>query len=279
MDDQDYKLEDVGSLAQKVGQSEWPFWKKIIIFLSIAVFLIILFIIIIVLANSSSSKKTSDEEKKREEEEKKQEEEEGIDESKVYGDIICQYEIDGTSTQTTILGKEFIKPNNFDILVDNKKIGFFREYKFSKTGMHTLRFIFYDYEVNLDNMFKGIKSLISAELLSEHNLTITSMQSTFEDCSNLNKFNLTGYDLTKVTNVQKLFFGANDLKDIDLELFANSNLEDMSYFFAMSDISTLDFSKLNTKNVKNMSHIFYGCGSLSNLDLSPGLLTCGWLRS
>ena len=121
MDDQDYKLEDVGSLAQKVGQSEWPFWKKIIIFLSIAVFLIILFIIIIVLANSSSSKKTSDEEKKREEEEKKQEEEEGIDESKVYGDIICQYEIDGTSTQTTILGKEFIKPNNFDILVDNKK--------------------------------------------------------------------------------------------------------------------------------------------------------------
>ena len=53
MDDQDYKLEDVGSLAQKVGQSEWPFWKKIIIFLSIAVFLIILFIIIIVLANSS----------------------------------------------------------------------------------------------------------------------------------------------------------------------------------------------------------------------------------
>ena len=85
------------------------------------------------------------------------------------------------------------------------------------------------------------------------------MQSTFEDCSNLNKFNLTGYDLSKVTNAQKLFFGANNLKDIDLELFADSNFEDMSYFFAMSDISYLNLSKLNTKNVKNMSHMFYGC--------------------
>ena len=201
-------------------------------------FLIVLFIIIIVLTRPKGSGGGDDED-------------EGIDESKVLGDIICKYEIDESKSQTPILGRDFIKPNNFDILVDDKRIPFYKDYKFPKTGSHKLRFVFYDKEVNIDNMFKGIKSLITVELSSLKNVSITSMISTFENCNNLQKFNIDGYDLTKIKSVQKLFYGAHNLVEAKLDLFADNNIEDMSYLFAMSDLTEIDLSKISTKNVKN----------------------------
>ena len=146
MEEEDYKLQDVGSLAKKIPSEEWSFWKKIIIFSIIGFVVIIAIIVIIILMSKSSSSSNSNE---------------GINESKVTADLICQFDIDQTSQKTQILGKEFIKPNSFDILVDDQKIGFFKEYQFSNSGQHKLRFVFYDNSINLDNMFNGVKSLLN----------------------------------------------------------------------------------------------------------------------
>ena len=43
----------------------------------------------------------------------------------------------------------------------------------------------------------------------------------------------------------------------------------MSYmFYGCNSLSSVDLSTFNTSNVTNMSWMFFGCGSLSSLDLS-----------
>ena len=105
--------------------------------------------------------------------------EDEIDELKVMGEIICQYNIDRGNVKTEILSQDFEKPDSMNIVIDNKIIvGFVREFQFSESGDHKLRFVFYNQKVNLDNMFKDIKSLVSVEMNSTKSLEITSMQST-----------------------------------------------------------------------------------------------------
>ena len=254
MEGEDYKLGDVGSLAKKIPSDKWSFWKKTIVFISIGVLVILLLIIILVAISNSTSKKS---------------EEDGIDESKVTANISCLFDIDQISEKTGILGKDFVKPNKFNILLDKKKIGFFREYEFSEPGQHILSFLFYDRSINLDNMFTGIKSLLSADINSTKNVSITSMKSTFEDCEYLDTFTIHGCNLNNLKSVQRLFYGTNNLEHLSLNFLSNiENIEDMSYLFAMSKLSSIDLTTLNTKKVKNMSHMFYGCGSLKSLDFT-----------
>ena len=237
MEGEDYKLADAGSIAKKIESSEWPFWKKTLLFLSLGVLLILILIIIIVVISSKSENK-----------------EDSIDESKVTGDIKCEYDISSTSESTQILGNDYNK-TKLDIVVDNKTFGFLREIKFPQTGIHTIRFVFYEKEINLNYMFKGVKSLISVEMNSTKNLEINSMISTFEECENLEKFNISGYNTSKVKSIHKLFYGVKNLNYMDFDLFSENIIEDMSYLFAMSSFVTIDLSKLNTNKAKNMSQV------------------------
>ena len=89
MKDEDYKLEDVGSLAKKIPSSEWPLWKKLVLFISIAAILIMVLVIIILLVSKRSSNTNNGE----------------INESKVIGDIRCEFDVDEIYSYTPILGK------------------------------------------------------------------------------------------------------------------------------------------------------------------------------
>ena len=113
MEDEDYKLADAGSIAKRIESSEWSFWKKTLLFLSIGVFLILILIVIIV-ATSSKSKDKKD----------------SIDESKVIGEIKCEYDISQISESTPILGENFSNETKIklDIVIDNKIVNFFRDY-------------------------------------------------------------------------------------------------------------------------------------------------------
>ena len=198
--EEDYKIADAGSIAKRIDSGEWPLWQKLALFCSIGLILLaIIIIIVVILSNGSGDSNNEDK----------------IDELKVMGEIICQYNIDRGNVKTEILSQDFAKPDSMNIVIDNKIIvGFVREFQFSESGDHKLRFVFYNQKVNLDNMFKDIKSLVSVEMNSTKSLEITSMQSTFEGCENLNNFNIVGYDLSQVKSVQKLFYKANQLKHL-----------------------------------------------------------------
>ena len=61
-------------------------------------------------------------------------------------------------------------------------------------------------KLNMDNMFKNIKDLISIEMKSENNCQITSMISTFENCNQLKEFKIDGFDVEQVKSTNKMFF-------------------------------------------------------------------------
>ena len=122
----------------------------------------------------------------------------------------------------------------------------------------------------MDNMFQNIDSLISIDMKSEKNLKILSMESTFENCIELEYFNMIGFDTSNIISINKLFYKTN-LKNFNLTSFLlnMNNLKEMSFIFASSALEYLYFSGINTINrVTNMSHMFYKCENLKAIDMS-----------
>ena len=122
-------LKDIISDSSQTFEKEMPKWKKYLLIGGvITAFLIILIIIIILIATSGNNKEK---------------------EKNIIGEIICKYEILDTESSTIILGKDFNYEGNFDILIENKKIDFTKEYKFEKTGVIEVKFNIYS-SINMD---------------------------------------------------------------------------------------------------------------------------------
>ena len=60
----------------------------------------------------------------------------------------------------------------------------------------------------MDNMFKGVSTLISVEMDSLNYVEIISMISTFENCTNLNTVKIKGFNTNKIKSMQKLFYNS-----------------------------------------------------------------------
>ena len=218
--------------------------KKITIFSIALTAFIVLLILILVIILSSGNKK---------------EEEQLLP---TIGELICEYEIKDENHNTVILSYDFIKKTNFDIMINNKIIKFNKEYKFTEKGMNTVIFQIKE-DLNMDSMFKDVSSLISINITSTKNVKITSLISAFENCDNLNKFYLEGFDTHDVNSMHKLFYKTH-LTKINLTNFNTKNIIDMSYMFTGSPISEIDLTAIDVSSVTNMSHMFDSCSSLKS---------------
>jgi len=77
------------------------------------------------------------------------------------------------------------------------------------------------------------------------------------------------FNTSNVVNMQDMFSGCSDLKELDLSSFDTSNVTNMTDMFSKcSSLTMLDISNFNTSNVEYMSVMFSNCKSLSSLDLS-----------
>ena len=145
------------------------------IFLSIIIIILILFSILLIVIISISNKS----EGKKEEE---------SPEKEILGEILCQYQINDITSEIQILNKDFKKISNFDIIINGIKLkDYTTKYKFSSNGKNEIKYVFYD-NINIDNMFKDIGSIKTVEMISDKKLKIISMQSAFENCTNLESF-------------------------------------------------------------------------------------------
>ena len=117
-------------------------------------------------------------------------------------------------------------------------------------------------------MFKEVLDLISIEMISNKNCEIKSMISAFEGCRNLKEIAIKGFDTSKVSSINKLFYNTG-LKLLNLSDINTTNVIDMSYTFVMNpNIEKLDLYGIDTKNVKNMEGMFQFCSSISDLNVS-----------
>ena len=114
--------------------------KKALTIMSIILSAIIVILIIILVIYLSSEKKSEEEQL-----------------LPTIGEIICEYEIKDTDFNTVILGNDFIKKTNFDIMINNKIIKFNKEYKFTEKGINTVIFQIKE-DLNMDSMFKDVSS-------------------------------------------------------------------------------------------------------------------------
>ena len=85
---------------------------------------------------------------------------------------------------------------------------------------------------------------------------------------------------SKVVNMEKMFYGLRNLKEIDVSNWDTSNVTNMSYMFGSGDdyyytnstnylglIDNLDVSNWDTSKVINMSGVFLGQKNLTNLNV------------
>ena len=206
--------------------------KKKNLFIGIAagtIFLVILIIIILLIVKGPKN------EEKGGQKDKDKDKEDERDPSTLVGLINCIYDVNSISENTLIFGDEFNKENDFDVYIDGTKVKYSKEYKFNSTNYHLIQIYLYD-SLNMDYMFKGVKSLTSYGMISDHDAQILSMKSTFENCENLYSFTIIGFNVENVKSMTKLFYHT-DLTEYSFTKFKTTNLEDISYMFAYSSIS------------------------------------------
>ena len=174
------------STSQK-KTDEIPLWKKKLIISAVIAMLIIIILVIILMAVRTSN---NDENENNEE---------------FIGEINCQYKVEDTSKKTLLLGDEYQKNDNFE----KKKVKYSKEYEFDKPGTYQVQFRLYSNKINMDYMFKSLPALYSVIMLSEDDVQITSMISTFENCSNLNDLTITGYNTDNLVSMNKFLYMTN----------------------------------------------------------------------
>ena len=110
------------------------------------------------------------------------------------------------------------------------------------------------------------KEIINFENLNTSN--VTDMAFMFPSCD-VSSLDLSSFDTSKVTDMERMFFWQSNLTSLDLSSFDTSNVTSMREMFNYCEnLTSLDLSSFDTSNVTNMSSMFDDCRSLTSLDLS-----------
>ena len=185
--------------SQLTGLNKGYLSKKAKIFITITIFSIIILIsilnIIILAKNTNDSNKSNDSD-------------DGNNNLEKLAEINCIYDIQDINKNTILLGNDFIKTSNFDIFINNEKIKYSKEYKFSSFGINKVKYVLYE-EIIMDYMFKEVNDLLSVEMISEKNCKIKSMISLFENSINLKEIIVKGFDTKEVKSMKKLFYNTS----------------------------------------------------------------------
>jgi len=104
-----------------------------------------------------------------------------------------------------------------------------------------------------------------------------TMQWMFQDCQSLKSIDVSNWDTRKVNNMGSMFRYAISLESLDLSSFDTRAVTSMNCMFAGIDygnynpmsLTSITFGEnWNTSNVQNFANMFYGCQSLTSLDVS-----------
>lgn len=119
------------------------------------------------------------------------------------------------------------------------------------------------------NLFENCQGVTQIDLSDFDTSETTTMERMFYACNSLQEINLNGINTSKVINMSRMFSSCNNLKSIDLSNFDTGNVTAMnSMFYSCGNLTSLDLSSFNTSNIINMSAMFSRCHDLVTLDLS-----------
>lgn len=119
-------------------------------------------------------------------------------------------------------------------------------------------------------MFSGCSSLGTLDLSDLDTGNVTDYHDMFTGCTDLEYLDVSGFDLTDTKNqMDRMFSGLVNLREIDLTGFKTSGVTQMSYMFRdCKSLERLDLSGFDTSSVTNVQDMFKGCESLKELNVS-----------
>ncbi len=137
---------------------------------------------------------------------------------------------------------------------------------------------------NYDNVEK-IKRVSNLDTLGDKTYTGISLPEETEAIAWWNESDKTIYYYTEANTIYlnessvQMFSSFSKLKEIDMTQFNTSKVTDMDRMFATcSSLTYLDLRTFDTSSVNNMTSMFNGCSSLTKLDLGTFDTRSSWLR-
>lgn len=132
---------------------------------------------------------------------------------------------------------------------------------------------------SLKRYFYGMKKLTSITGLENLNISkVTSMKDMFCNCTSLTSVDLSGLNTSNVTDMSCMFMcikvydddQPSSLKSIKFGgKFTTANVENlMMMFYGCESLTSLDVSSFNTAKCKNFVNMFFKCKSLTSLNIS-----------
>lgn len=121
-------------------------------------------------------------------------------------------------------------------------------------------------------MFSNCLSLTSLDLSGFDTSQATYINRMFQSCSSLASLDLSGFDTSQVTSMYNMFNGCSSLTSLDLSGLDTSKVTHMaSMFYGCSSLTSLDLSGFDTSQVTDMASMFYGCSKLRLLSISDSM--------
>ena len=122
---------------------------------------------------------------------------------------------------------------------------------------------------NMSFMFYGCKNLTRLDLSSMNSISVTDTRAMFSRCNKLTNILFSPYFKSKNnTSMEQMFYGCENLKELDLMYFNTQNVINMSGMCnGCINMTSVDLSSFNTANVTDMSFMFNNCNSIEILSL------------
>ncbi len=173
------------------------------------------------------------------------------------------------NNQNINLINEGNKEDITEMIIDNNKVEACSEFTFQKKGKHKVYFYLESQLVNMSEMFKNIRNMISIAFLSNFNTEdLMNMSDMFSGCSSLTSIDLSYFNTKNVALMSGLFNGCSSLESVDISSFNTENVFTMeSMFNGCSSLASIDISNFNTQNLQNAAFMFYNCKNIKYLNI------------
>ena len=123
--------------------------------------------------------------------------------------------------------------------------------------------------IDMSSMFDDCSSLQKIDLSTFNTENVENMQGMFIECESLTSIDLSNFNTSKVKNMSMMFAGCVNLNNPNLKSFNTENVTEMwSMFENCEKLTEIDVSNFNTSNVLDMRYMFADCYCLTELNLS-----------
>lgn len=130
----------------------------------------------------------------------------------------------------------------------------------------------FENSVYASNMFYGCKSIQEIDISSLSIVFITSVNSMFQDCTNLKRINW-GNIKVRTNTFAYMFYKCTSLKTLNASFIdpEYTQTSALAYMFAQcTSLEFVDLSNLKTEKVNGLSMVFSKCTSLKNIVFEHG---------